>query len=427
LRVLGAIKEINKVFNKDRTDTPTFSVDSMINDSLFKLNMTDLEAFELLQKALILEEAPWFSRVWTLQEAVIPDTVYLCTPERYILNGASLFSLFGMFGMFANFFIDGGDNIGFAITHALQKSEIWKIIRMRQLWRKGRVEYWPLLQAVRGRQTRVEQDRVYGVLGLMDDGALQNVDYTMNSQELYRQMWKEEISRGDFHAMCFIGTAQRNIPDKDCMGLIPAFKQVNTPQIHHFALSPDGEIQLNNVGMDSVKRVYPIVTYGALHSWAVEFLDLSPEYHAGIATAFGLPDNKVEGLCPAAFAAISSMGPMPDELTMIFPPAFQEAYKTYVPRGMFGWVRTAYFAQGTEDYGMVVIWTHNSAPQLGVVTSKVEGHVVILTPSSYEDNPGEGCLICKVLPNGTVKKIGVGFGMEVKATKLISTVLVADT
>jgi len=424
-KILDAMEHLNRLWNMDKAGMPTYSVDSMINDGLMNMELSGEEALKLVRRILTLEKAPWFSRVWTLQEAVIPDTIYFCTPERYLVGGAVLFSLIGICGVAADAFTRTGSMLGIAITHTLQKSEVWKIIRLRQLWREGKLRYWHLVQSVRGRKARVEQDRVFGVLGLMRDAALPNVEYAMSIQLLYREMWKEAISEGDFHALCFIGEAQQSVPGEDCMGFIPSHEHADMPNSHSFTLDPSGGIQLNNIGLDTVTTVHPIITNGGLRSWpAINFLDLPSSAHSGVASAFGLPDDRVGELCPGSFAAMAFGQPMPPNLLAVFGKDFQEKYEELVPQGMLGWLRASFFTQATEDNAIVIIWTRSSDPQLAVVTSKVEGSVFVVTPSSYKDNPGEGCLICQLTPGGLLKKIGIGLGSRVKASQIMLSHLV---
>ena len=54
--------------------------------------------------------------------------------------------------------------------------------------------------------------------------------------------------------------------------------------------------------------------------------------------------------------------------------------------------------------------------QLAIVTEPVEGRVMVVTPSSSVEHPGRGCLICQQLPNGSLRKIGIGLGKAVKTS-----------
>jgi len=420
--VLGSIEEVNKFFKMDKSGVSTTPVEDMVSDGIADLSLSGGEALQWVRKIVAIEKAPWFKRVWTLQEAVIPDNLYLCTPERYMVGGASLFQLILLCGMVAQLLLDIGTMAGVAVTHELQKSEIWKILRLRQLYRKKRISYWHLFQATRSRRSKSEQDRVFGVAGLIQ-GRIPTIDYNRSIKELYVDLYNSSLEQGEFGSCCFLGDGETPIiPDLECMPLIIIGAPDNI-ETHKFSRYQNG-LKLDGVGIDPIKRACPILTNGSLRTWShPEFLDMTSNDHIDIAKAFGMPTDTIQGLCPAAFAAISSMSPLPPQLVQAFGTDFEEKYQVSVPKGLLMWSKVGILMQASKDNAFVVLWTASSEPQLAVVTERVQGTVFVITPSSYINHPGEGCMICQLTPKGTLKKIGLGVGMKVKASNKVSLLL----
>ena len=428
--VLSAIKDINGFFNQDHAGIPSITVDQMLRDGLLNVSLSAEEAFKLLRRVLTIEKAPWFQRVWTLQEAVLPNSIYLCTPERYLVNGGQLFQLLGLCGMVSKLFLDMGSMAGMALLHELQKSESWKLLRLRQLWRKSQLGYWHLTIALRSRKCKFEQDRVFGTLALLPNSPATAVDYRLDAGNLFRELWKDAVNKGEFGALRFLGDAYRSgAPNESCTAeLMPVAEKDPPIETHKLYVRPLG-VFLENVGIDPVTTVQVIIANGSLRSWpAPEFLSLPASAHIDMAKAFGVSSDVVGEaglLCPGAFAALSALGPLPPDILKAFGEEFMEKYELAIPRGMLGWVRsTILMAVCQEDHAWVVINTRSSGPQLALVTERVEGNVVVVTPSSYLETPGDGCIICKVTPNGELQKIGLGMGDAVKASSLASALLI---
>jgi Heterokaryon incompatibility protein (HET) len=423
LKVLSSIEEVNKFFKMDKSGASTISVEDMLRDGIANLSLSGGEAFQWVRKIVAIEKAPWFNRVWTLQEAVIPNSLYLCTPERYMVGGASLFQLLSLCGMVAKLLLDVGAMAGVAVTHELQKSEIWKILRLRQLYRRKRISYWHLFQATRSRKSKYEQDRVFGVSGLIN-GRIPTIDYHRDIEELYLDLYRSSLEQREFGACCFLGDGETTIvPNKECVPHIISGVP-DEIETHQLKMCQDG-LQLDGVGIDPVRRVWVIVPHGSLTAWNhPAFMDLTTNDHIDIAKAYGMPTDTIGTLCPAAFAAISSMSPLEPALLAAFGKEFAEKYETLVPKGLLMWSKVGTLMQASEDNAFVVIWTASSEPQLAVVTERVQGTVFVVTPSSYADRPGEGCMICQLTLNGTLKKIGLGIGMQVKASSKASLLLV---
>jgi len=92
--VLNAIAKVNGFFKLDVHGTPEpDSLNQMFqpggSGGGFDLKMNSTEALRWTRDMSKLGDAAWFRRVWTLQEGIIPDKVYFCTPERYIRPGHS--------------------------------------------------------------------------------------------------------------------------------------------------------------------------------------------------------------------------------------------------------------------------------------------------------------------------------------------------
>ena len=423
LGVLSSIQEVNKFFKMDKSGISGISAEDTTQDSLANLSLTGGEAFQWVRKLVAMEKAPWFKRVWTLQEAVIPDNLYLCTPERYMVSGAALFQLVSLCGMVARLLLDAGSMAGVAVIHELQKSEIWKILRVRQLYRAKRLSYWHLFQATRGRKSKYKQDRVFGITGLIH-GRAPLIDYKRSIKELYRDLYISSLEQREFSACCFLGDGQTPlVPDMQCMPLIGSGVP-NQIETHRLSLNQNG-LQLDGVGIDPVRRICVLLTNGSLNVWShPAFLQLPADDHIDIAKAYGMPTDTIGTLCPAAFAAISAMSPLPVEILAAFGKEFEEKYEMLVPKGLLVWSKVATLMQASEGTALVVIWTASSEPQLAVVTERVQGNVVVVTPSSYVDHPGEGCMICQLIPNGTLRSIGLGLGLQVKASRKVSLLLV---
>jgi hypothetical protein len=419
--VLSAIEEVNKFFKMDIYGVPTISVHDMMHDNMVNMNMSVTEAFEWINKIVAVENAPWFKRIWTLQEGVIPEHLFFCTPEKYMVNGPSLFHIISLCGMVAQLFVETGSMATVAITHELQKSEMWKILRLRQLFRKKSVSYWHVIHATRTRRSKHEHDRIFGICGLIPDIS-PTVDYDRNVGGLYREIYRSSINKGRFSTCCFIGNNPLE-PDEDSMGyLIP-----DASAEKHKLLIDQAGLQIEGAGVDDVTRVHCIIGSGNLASWAHEspnILEMSVNDHLDISKAFEMPSDCCivtgSAISPAAFAAISAMGPIPDDILNQLGKEFADKYASARPKGLLMWVKASMLMQASKDTAVVIIWTASSDPQLAVVTEKIAGRVTVVTPSSYVDNPGYGCLVCRLNSNGALRKIGVGIGSKVKARKTVS-------
>jgi hypothetical protein len=199
----------------------------------------------------------------------------------------------------------------------------------------------------------------------------------------------------------------------------------------HTLLANQNSIRMEGVGIDMVRRVHALVTDGSLRSWGKqfpEFLSLSIQDHIDLAIAFETPADTISGgLCPGAFAALSFGNPLIEDLLNAFGEDFKEKYWAAYPKGLMTWIKSSMLMPKDvpRSYASVILWTDSSPPQLAMVDSPVTGNVIIVTPSSYVENPGNSCLVCQIQANGTIKKIGVGVGSKVKARAVGSFLLTA--
>jgi hypothetical protein len=420
--VLSAVKEVNKFFHLDEFGTASkTALKGFYKDkSFFDISLTGGEAFKWIKELVKVEKAPWFKRVWTLQEAVIPERLYFCTPERYMTGGANIFMIVSMCEHVAKALLAAGAMQGTAIYHELQRSEIYKMLKLRQLYRKREISYWHLAQAVRTRECKYERDKVFGVCGMIH-GTIPVINYDRSIEGLYQDLYKAYVDDGDFRPCLFLG-GRSLLPDKDIsMGFISP-TPTGGSETHQLLLTQNG-LRMDGIGIDRVEKVYCIVSDGPLREWGKQFpnfIDMNFEQHIDIAKAFELDTNtcKDSQLCPAAFAAFGAMTLANSDLMKQFDKEFQEMFYKNVPKALLMWIKFSFLQQKREDTAVTIIWTCASTPQLAVVSEPLEGHVIAVMPGSYLSKPGPGCLICKVLPDGKLRKIGIGLGNQVKATAI---------
>jgi hypothetical protein len=103
--------------------------------------------------------------------------------------------------------MDMGAMAGVAVGHLLQKSECWKILRLRQLYQKKELSYWHVSRAIRSRKSKYEQDRVFGACGMIS-GPIMVVNYDRSIDGLHQELWKTSVDSGGFAAVC---TVQPNL------------------------------------------------------------------------------------------------------------------------------------------------------------------------------------------------------------------------
>lgn len=345
-------------------------------------------------------------------------------------SASTFFQTVGLCEQIAKLFLDMGLMEGLAINSELQKSELYKTLKLRQLYRTGDISFWHLVQAVRSRECTYEQDRVFGVCGLVH-GTIPIINYDRSVQGLLDDLFKAYVDDGDFSACLFVG-GRSLTPDKDIsMGYInPGAPRHD--ETHLLVLAENG-LRMADVGFDWVTRVYCIYSYpseGKLFDWSKHFsppLSTDTETQKAMASAWGMPTDTMKigkedpmDIVIGAWAAWGSMSGLGTseggELIMkAFGDEFTEAYHQLVPQALLTWTKTIHLTLDRDDSSIVLIWSAHSEVQVAVVSEPVEGRVMVVTPSSYAEHQGRGCLICQQLPNGSIRKIGIGLGKAIKA------------
>jgi hypothetical protein len=343
--------------------------------------------------------------------------------------GSTFFQTVGFCEQFAKLLLGLGAMEGFAINQELQKSELYKMLKLRQLYRTGDISFWHLVQAVRSRECTYEQDRVFGVCGLVH-GTIPVINYDRSVQGLLDDLFKAYVDDGDFAACLFVG-GRSLTPDKEIsMGYIsPAAPRHDES---HLLVLADNGLRMTNVGFDwvtNVSCIFSMPTEGQLFEWSRLFpalLSMDQETQQAMALAFGMPTDpiKVGNEDPmdivvgswAAWGSMSGLGRSEggEVLMKAFGDEFAEAYYQLEPQGLLTWTKMFHLMQDRNDAASVLIWTKHSEVQVAVVTEPVQGRVMVVTPSSYVEHPGRGCLICQQLPNGSIRKIGIGLGKTIK-------------
>jgi len=420
--VLNAISKINAFFELNQHGSPYKDVPKV--DFTMK-NGEALAWVEVLRK---LETAPWFRRVWTLQEGVIPDKIYFCTPERYMIGGSCIWTIAGLCGALAKQLLSFGEVLGAEVTNQLQQSEIYKMLTLRKLYRRHQISYWHLAQAVRTRHCKYEQDRVLGLCAMIHKTA-PIISYGRSIEGLYEDLYQAYINDGDFSPCLFLG-GQSLLPDKDIsMGYVQPVS-VNRAETHSLSLAGNG-LRMSGIGVDKFEKVHCLqVLSDHLRDWGrtfPEFNNMSLHSHISLAEAFGFAPEFCPGTdwCPAAYAAMVVIAAINDSSwTHAYGRLFRDMLFDHVPLAFVRWLRFHHLMQQRHDSALVMIWFQSSKVQLAVVTEPVEGNILAVMPSSYRTEPGPGCLICKVLSNGSLKKIGIGLGSACKASELGDHLLV---
>ncbi|KAK4249136.1 heterokaryon incompatibility protein-domain-containing protein [Corynascus novoguineensis] len=370
--VLNAIKKVNSFFKLDQHGSP---LPGSLDDT---------------QEFFKMETAPWFRRVWTLPGRPVHD------------RGAHIWTIAGLYEVMA----------GTAFTHQLQRSEIYKLLTLRRLYRQRQISYWHLAQA----------DRVFGVCDMIHKTD-PIINYNRSIEGLYEDLYKIYIDDGDFSPCQFL-RGRSLLPDKDVsMGYVRPIP-VERSETHSLALTRSG-LRMGGIGIDRITKVHCILGWDPLEEWwkrFPDFLGMPFDAHFDLARAFGLeaiPHNDSQ-LCPASFAAYLALqvSKNDDGVMELFGKAFGDLLYNNIPPALLQWIRAAYLTQNRKDSALTMIWTQSGGVQLAVVTEPVEGNVLAVMPSSYRTEPGPGCLICQVLPNGCLKKIGIGLGNACKASEL---------
>ncbi|KAL2812187.1 hypothetical protein BJX63DRAFT_432815 [Aspergillus granulosus] len=434
-RILESIEEVNKLYRLSKSGFPTHSMHEYgTNQGLFSIPLAPLQCFRLLRKLTRLEKAPWFKRLWTLQEGIIPAEALFVTPERYMIDRSALCKLSETFGFVAQYTIDQGMDSGVGLLQELQRSEIWKMVKLKQLYNMKQITYQHVFHATKTRECKLEQDKLFGVLGLIF-GPTPPINYNRPIEDLYKEYYEMSVTSGDFSSMLFLGGSVWHTDDS--MGVIfpskplPSLRSSSTPNHQltvHRTINDAPGIKMENVGYDIVRAVHCLSAKGTLSYWQNRFpnyLLVDTHKASEIARAWGMPESSAilpnGGLGPGYLAA--TMGRTWDAEETIkkqYGADFQQQYKLLAAKAFVTWLRCHWLQTQLENTAVVVLWTERSAPQLAVITETLdgleEGNVVIVTPREYVREAGQACLVCVKTGDGErVRKVGVGLGDSVRA------------
>ncbi|OAQ62341.1 heterokaryon incompatibility protein (HET) domain-containing protein [Pochonia chlamydosporia 170] len=431
--VLNAIEHINAMYKQDKHGTPyPEALQEVVGGgSLFNLKLSEQDCISWIRRMAAISNAPWFRRVWTLQEGVIPDSVYFCTPERYMFSGASMWQLSGVIEMLSRSLIKGGALLGTGFAHDLQRSEVHKMLKLRQLYRSGGISYWHLAQAVQTRHCKFEQDRVLGILGLVNK-ALPTVTYHRTVDELYQELYRVHLADGDFRACMFLGGQSQLPVNHESIGMITP--ELRSREESHTLEPTSNGLHLNNVGYDYVTRMHCHFGTGSLEEWPMKFnqiLDWTVQQQQELAMAFNMPDDVHEqtGLCAgalAAYTAITGRNISPESMHELA--ELWETVQRNEPIALLEWIRVGalLLRDLSFDSALVLLVTQSRNAQLAILTEQVDDltSLITLMPASYQDQPGAGCIVGRLLPSGQVKKVGLGFGRGLRYSGIARFTLV---
>jgi len=430
--ILDAIESFNKLFRLDMHGHPNMTPKQMIEEGLCDVRMDERQSFLLTKKVLALEKALWFRRVWTLQEAVIPENLMLCTPERYMISGAQLFSAISLCAMMVNPLLDQGASASVAILNTLQNSEVWKILRLRQLYRKRQVSFWHIVQATKSRKCLKDQDRVFGILGLVQ-GVDSPIDLTLPAETVLENLHANYLKASDFSALMFLSEQKTINYHPSSRGfLVSGALATKRRESHKITVLSDNRVQLQDVGFDSITKYHALHGVGNMIPWQKQhpkILEATTDVAIDVARAWDLDVEAFpEDLRTMLVFTIYGFGHPNDMIEEVFQARGEEALTMYhraVQKAMITWSSISTLIQKIENYAIVVIWTQHCGPVLAAMTEVPKQFSFIVTPSTYVDEPGEGFLIVTADAGATVfRKIGVGLSSKMKP-RYLNTIIVS--
>ena len=273
--ILDAIETFNELFKLDKHGHPKITPKQILEEAICDVRMNETQSFLLAKKFQALERALWFRRVWTLQEAVISENLMLCTPERYMISGAQLFSAISLCAMMVDPLLDLGAPASIAILNALQNSELWKILRLRQLYRKRQVSFWHIVQATKSRECLHDQDRVFGILGLVQ-GVDSPIDLTLSAERLLGTLHADYLKAGDFSALMFFSNKETiNYHPVSRGFLVSGALATERRESHKITVLGNNRVHLQDAGFDSITKFYAILGYGNMIPWQKQCPEIS--------------------------------------------------------------------------------------------------------------------------------------------------------
>ncbi|OQE12839.1 hypothetical protein PENFLA_c061G10251 [Penicillium flavigenum] len=343
------------------------------------------EALGWIQKVRKVERAPWFRlqcRLVGLVEA---------TARRLLSDGAM-------------------ESI--EIIHELHGSEVYKILKLRQLYQHDEVGFWHIAQAVRSRS------------------CTPILDHRMESGRILGETWEQALLESDFSALIYLGERSSvysmfadPLAGMPFISIGTGRKPDTAPRETHRLKLVDG-VAIKDVGGDRVRSVTGVMCTAlerALKEWMMTqtpFEDMDMETHLLLATAWALPkhtqsikgkNGDMKHFSPGAYAAFLSLAPSwaTPILGRLADKEFSREVKRFFPTGDTR--KTSHSAAA-----------YSASIRVGLISEPPDNTVIALTPGSYHNHPGPGCLLVKVLEDGVFHKIGIGLGKAVSAHSFVS-------
>ncbi|KAL2831005.1 heterokaryon incompatibility protein-domain-containing protein [Aspergillus pseudoustus] len=454
--VLGSLEAANAVFGLNREGLSIASVPNEagpcsgsgagIAIATREIMSDAAEALEWSRKIRKLERAPWFKRVWTLQEAVIPKDLLICTPEGYMTSRSTLFRLVSLVEATARQLLREGRMESVEIMQELHGSEVYKILKLQHLYEYGQIGFWHIAQAVRSRSCAVNNERMIGVSGMLQR-TYPILSHLMESEQLLGETWEQALLESDFSALMYLGDRPSvysmfadPVNGMPFITLGGGGKQLDKEMWKetHWLKLVDG-VAMKDVGCDRVRSVTGVmctVLQGALQEWMntqTPFQDMDLDTHLSLATAWGLPkhtrsimdiNGQMKEYSPGGYAAFLSLAPSwaSPILGRLKNKKFSREVKHLFPRALLHRIRILQLLLRANQgkHAVVLLQMANSEPQVGLISEPPDDTIISLTPSSYRDHPGPGCLLVKVLEDGVFHKIGIGLGRTVRADSFVS-------
>jgi hypothetical protein len=294
-----------------------------------------------------------------------------------------------------------GETAGIAILNTLQNSELWKLLRLTQLYQKRQVSFWHIFQAKKGRKCLKDRDRVFGTLGLVQGvdspfdltirphHSTSPFDLTISADALLENLHSNYLKAGDISALMFLSDHETLNYHSSSRGFLlsgaVAFKRRESHKITVLG----NRIRLQDVGVDSITKFYSFMQRLLLASAIQEF---------------DQPNELIE-------KEFESKG---QETLTMYHKAMQQAVIT--------WSSISTMIHTIKSHAFVTYWTQSCGPVLAVLMEVPRRYTCIVTPSSYVDEPGEGILVLTVdQRSAEFRKIGVGVSTKIKL-RLLDTI-----
>jgi hypothetical protein len=167
-----------------------------------------------------------------------------------------------------------GETAGIAILNTLQNSELWKLLRMTQLYQKRQVSFWHIFQATKGRKCLKDRDRVFGTLGLIQ-GVDSPFDLTISADALLEYLHGNYLKAGDFSALMFLTDHETlNYHSSSRSFLLSGAVAFKRRESHKITVLGN-RIRLQDVGVDSITKFYSFMSNGEMIAWQEQFPEMA--------------------------------------------------------------------------------------------------------------------------------------------------------